>query len=213
MSQYPKDEFDRAAEERGPKGVHRRPESTLARFLPYIAVLILGPLLAWGVVSFLNRDSDDGAPPETPIATEAPEETDAPDDDSESPDGDEGDEGENGAEEPDGEADGDATEPAEEPTDDALDVRYDSAVSVLNGTQLSGLAGTVADQVTGDGFTDVFSGNYQSALPDVSYVYYQTDELADTAQHIADLLGISSTEVLATASNEIVVVLRADFDG
>ncbi|NCD21141.1 MAG: LytR family transcriptional regulator, partial [Actinobacteria bacterium] len=36
MSRYPEDEFDIAARNRGPKGVHRQAESTFRRLLPFL---------------------------------------------------------------------------------------------------------------------------------------------------------------------------------
>lgn len=210
MSQYPKDEFDLAAEERGPKGVHRRTQSGFKRFLPYILVILLGVLLALVIVSILNRDNDGSGPVDPPTSTEqsTDQATDAPTDpDAGDPDG---------TDDPDGEAtggEGDPTdEESDEPTDEAVEPDLTASVSVLNGAGVQGLAGRVSEIVADDGFVEVEAGNYQSALPDVSYVYYQNADLADTAQYIADLLGIEPVEELGSASNEIVVVLRADFN-
>lgn len=195
MSQYPQDEFDLAAKERGPKGVHRRTQSTLKRILPFLIVILLGLLLAWGIVAFLNRDNDTGSVDPSPTVTEQP--TDAATDEPSEPEA---------TDEPTDDGDG---EPAEEPDD--ASINRDAAVSVLNGGGSQGLAARVADTVTGDNFTNVTAGNYRSALPNVSYVYYQSEDLKETAEHIAELLGIQPVEQLGAASAPIVVVLRADY--
>lgn len=203
MSQYPQDEFDLAAKERGPKGVHRRTQSTLKRLLPFLLVILLGVLLAWGIVAFLNRDHETGDVDPSPTVTEQPTDV-ATDEPSEPETTDEATD------------DGDA-EPSQEPDDSegpddsAATLNRDTAIAVLNGGGAQGLAGRVAETVEGDGFTNVTAGNYRSALPNVSYVYYQSDDLKETAQHIADLLGIQPVEQLGAASSSIVVVLRSDF--
>ncbi len=192
MSQYPKDEFDLAAQERGPKGAHRRVESSAARFLPFVLVLILGPLLAWGIVSLLSRDGDGGVA-EAPTPTATSEQTDPADGGEPTPEA---------TEQP-------TTEPTEAPVPE--NVNLDAGISVLNGGPIEGLALTVSETLTNANFTDVYAGNYLSSLPTVSYVYFQREDLRETAQHIADLLGIEPIDILAGASNEVVVVIRGDF--
>ncbi len=196
MSQYPKDEFDFAAEERGPKGAHRRVDSGPSRFLPFVLVLILGPLLAWGIVSVLSRDGDEGAVV-SPSPTETSQASDPTDD------------GTATSTPPIGETDASAAEPTEDSVPE--NVIFDAGVSVLNGSSVQGLALTVAETLTNANFTDVYAGNYLSSQPTVSYVYFQREDLRASAQHIADLLGIEPIDVLPEASNEIVVVIRGDF--
>lgn len=194
MSAYPEDEFDLAARERGPRGVHRRIPGRGRRMLPYLAVLVAAPLLAWGLISALSQDREsapaaDGdtsaqtaagetaaATPSLPAVTPEPT-TPAP------------------------------TTPA--PTTAAPE--YSTPISVLNGANRQGIAARSADRLVAAGFTDVDAANYTSPEPAVSTVFYRSEELEATARAVAEQLGIGPVTPLASASNSVVVVLRPDF--
>src|SRR5659263_756232 len=77
MTEYPEDEFDVAAKQRGPKGVHRQAEATLRRLAPYLIVLVVAPLLAWGIISLLNEDRVD--PPVVTLTAETSTTASSPD--------------------------------------------------------------------------------------------------------------------------------------
>lgn len=81
---------------------------------------------------------------------------------------------------------------------------------MLNGAGVSGLAGRTQERLAGVGWTAVEAGNYQSAQPEVSTVYYANADLADEAQAIADELGITPVSELGDIAS-ITVVLRSDF--
>ena len=49
MSEYPRDEFDELAAS-GPTGAHRAVRPRWRTYLPFLIILIVAPLLAWGVV-------------------------------------------------------------------------------------------------------------------------------------------------------------------
>lgn len=213
-TQYPEDEFDVAGRERAPEGVHRRPRSPLATWLPFLLVLVLVPLLAWGAVSLLSREPAPEAAG-TPTATQEPTATAAPTDGATTPDG--------ATAAPTGEATDEPTgeEPTEEePTDEetaepepAADVSLGASISVLNGAGVGGLAATAAEQLTADGFTNVIAADYTAGSPDVTTLYYRNAELAPTAQRIGDVLGIGNLVELASATEnvEIAIVLREDY--
>lgn len=207
MSQYPEDEFDLAAKNRGPKGVHRPAESRFRRILPFLIVIVAAPLVAWGVMTLITNNDDTA--PTANETTQSPQETEEP---TEDPTGDEGADPEEEPTEPPSDEDAVETDEPQEPEETEepeAEVDFAAGVSVLNGSGITGLAGRAAEQLTG--FTDVFVGNYQSPQPTVSTVFYQTEELRATAEHIADILGIANVTDLASASNEIVVTLRSDF--
>ena len=194
MSQYPEDEFDVAARDRGPEGVHRRPPSLWRALAPFLAVIVIVPLLAWGAVSLLSANDGeepplDPGPAATAPATEqpAPAETAEPT----------------------------PTAPAEEPEPAAPEVVRTTSISVLNGAGINGLAAQVAGELQADGFTTVGAADYTSGTPDVTTLYYRNAELAPTAQAIGTLLGISNlVEAPAATQNvEIAIVLRADYTG
>ena len=198
MSRYPEDEFDIAARNRGPKGVHRQAESAFRRLLPFLIVIVAAPLLAWGILSLLNEDGDGGpvASPSEP-ATTASATASAPATASPTP-----------------EATATATptpEPSPTPTEAAEQVALDAPVAVLNGAGIAGIAGRTADRLTEAGFTAVTAGNYASAQPTNTTIYYNNAELAPTAQAIGVELGIDLMVELASATDSLVVVLRGDF--
>ncbi|MGM0385606.1 MAG: LytR C-terminal domain-containing protein [Actinomycetota bacterium] len=202
MSRYPEDEFDLAARNRGPKGVHRQAESTFRRLLPFLVVIVAAPLLAWGVLSLLNQDGDDGAPVASPSASPS-----APETASET----------TPATEPTAEPTTtteptESPEPSPTPTEEAEPVVFDAPVAVLNGAGVAGIAGRTADRLTAAGFTAVTPGDYASAQPTATTIFYNNSELAATAQAIGAELGIDLMVELASATDSIVVVLRPDFE-
>lgn len=202
MSEYPEDEFDVAGRERGPEGVHREPRSLLRALAPFLAVIVIMPLLAWGVVSLMSDDGDQQA--DDPPATQV-EPTTEPED--------EATETEDTTEEP-------ATEDTEEATEEDTeeeglggDVVLTTSVSVLNGAGVSGIAGEQATVLEEEGFTSVGAADYGASAPDVTTIYYRNADLAPTAEAIGELLGIDNVVELASATQnvEIAVVLRPDF--
>lgn len=196
MSRYPEDEFDIAARNRGPKGVHRRAESTFRRLLPFLVVIVAAPLLAWGLLSLLNQDSDDGAPVAVPAETgTAPATASA----------------EPTAEAPATVAPEDTAAPEPSPTATEEPVQFEAPVAVLNGAGIAGIAGRVADRLTEAGFTAVTPGNYANAQPTATTIYFNNPELAGTAQAIGVELGVDLLVELASATDSLVVVLRNDF--
>lgn len=74
---YEEDEFDRAAATQ-PAGAHRQPVSRLKLAWPFLAAIILAPLLAWGAVTlfFGNSTAKEATP--SPTATETAQETQSP---------------------------------------------------------------------------------------------------------------------------------------
>ena len=102
-------------------------------------------------------------------------------------------------------------EPSPTPTEAAEQVALDAPVAVLNGAGIAGIAGRTADRLTEAGFTAVTAGNYASAQPTNTTIYYNNAELAPTAQAIGVELGIDLMVELASATDSLVVVLRGDF--
>lgn len=196
MTRYEEDEFDLAARERGPRGVHRPVQPRWKRLLPYIVALILAPILAFAAISLLNRDAgtEDPAAAPTPAVTEAaadPTATVAPAEPAEP---------------------SEAAAPAE-PTEETPtpDIRYDTTVVVLNGVGVPGIAGRGAERLAAAGFTSTQADNYTSAVPENSTVYYASPDLADTAAAVGQTLGITAIVEDAEATSAIAVVLRGDY--
>lgn len=201
---YPPDEFDAVAPA-GPRGAHRAPRTALSRWWPFIAVLVVVPVVAFGLVTWLS--DWDGLP--SSLVPGASEEEPAGEDEPPADDGaSEGTEGE-GTE---GEAEQPAPEATEEPPPPppAPDLAF--PVEVFNATNRSGLAGRAGDTLEGAGFTSITTGNWDQADPPASVVRHPSPETAATAQAVADALGIATVEQSADVSS-VVVVLMDDFAG
>jgi len=197
---YPDDEFDRAADADPdvPRGVHRAPRSAWSRWWPFVAVVVLAPLLAFGAVtvwgmindSSMNDAGDSGVTaPEDTSSSDAGDGTEAPADGTET-----------GTEEP----PADTEPPAPTPV-------LTTPVAVLNGASIQGLAGTQVDKLTAAGFTDVEAGNVSGTRPADNTVFYASEDLKDTATVVGQTLGITTvTMSAADAGNGITVVLVSD---
>lgn len=194
---YPADEFDAADARGGPRGVHRTPRSRRSRWLPFVVVLVLFPLLAYGVVTWLSDWQGLGGTQEEPTGT-----TDGGD--------------EAAAEDP--ATDPATTDPATEvpeqpeaPPPPVADVA--APVAVYNSTSTSGLAGGAAGRLEDAGFTSVTPDDWDGEDPDASVVFYATAADVATAQLVASTLGIAAVqEDAAQAPQGVVVVLADDYE-
>ncbi len=192
---YPPDEFDASPGPDSPRGVHRAPRSAWSRWWPFVAVVVVVPLVAWGAVTYL---AGSGKLPDVPgVASSAS-----------APDVTPSSEATSGAQSPQA-----STPPAQSssaPTT-APAVNRAVAVSVLNGSKVTGLAKKVADQLTAVGFTKVTAGNTSAATPTTSTVFYGSAALKSTAELVASTIKVSAVEMSATeAPSGITVVLRSD---
>jgi len=214
---YPEDEFDTLGAKRVPQGVHREPAPRWRQWLPFLLVLVLVPLLTFGVVKyFADTSSDEPTPTAEETETAAPDEGDGEDGNGEEDPGDE-----DGAADPDSETDGTDEpgeedpgdeEPGEEDTADSEDLNLDTSVLILNGARVQGLAGEVAQALTDEGWRQTEADNYAQASPAETTLYYTSEEFAAEAEAVGEQLGITNlVESSSAASNGIVIVLRADF--
>lgn len=195
--QYPEDEFDRAGADM-PIGVHRKPASRWRSVLPFVLVLLLVPLAAWGATSFMTRDraSGDGTPTtsaQSAGATSAAQTTSsAPRTSSARP------------------TTTSATPSPSPTTTTAAPVDYNVKISVLNGTRTAGLAARRVAQLRTAGFNGVSAGNAQNWATQVSTVYYRDPSLVASAQKVASTLAIASVRqsTSATGTSDIVVLVK-----
>ncbi|WP_084104867.1 LytR C-terminal domain-containing protein [Demequina sp. NBRC 110056] len=201
---YPLDEFDEMAAEGGPVGVHRSPRPWWTRVLPPLIALLLGGFVAWLLATWLWNSGDSTAEPQaTPTVTVTP--TDEP---TTSP-------------EPTVEP---TTEPTEEPTEEPEPeptetvepepvILYDAQIHIRNGARVQGLAGEQQEILTDAGYTNTEANNIAANLiPNgENVVTYDGDRVADTAQDVADQLGISAVQGGGTPGGaEIEVLLASD---
>jgi len=195
VSKYPEDEFDRTDGLGLPAGVHRTPRSAWSKTAPFLVVVVLCAALAVAAVYVLSRTPGSpldqssaspsaSAPAEEPAAEEpAAEDPAAEDPAAEDP----------AAEDP--AAEDPAADP-ETPAEPEVPVADTSvAVRVLNATGRSGAAAGAADTLSGAGWSDVSADNYTGDSLNASVVWYQSEDLADEAQAVADLLGIPASQV------------------
>ncbi|MDO5719775.1 MAG: LytR C-terminal domain-containing protein [Actinomycetaceae bacterium] len=197
-NQYPEDEFDETGRE-FPVGVHRKKPSQWKSVLPFLLVLIIVPILAWAMAYvFTHRGDDDATPEAAPSATATPTASEEEAEPSEEP-----------AEEPSEEP---AEEPSEEPSEEPAEVNYDAPITVLNGTNTNGLAGSVSQKLQDNGFTSVEAGNATGWRTEQTVVYYKPGKEAD-AQEVSRILNIdlrmeNSSDL---GEKDMIIVLKGDF--
>ncbi|MGC0249333.1 LytR C-terminal domain-containing protein [Pseudactinotalea sp. Z1748] len=220
---YDEDEFDVLGADRTPQGVHRAPVPRWRQLLPFAIVIVVAPLLAWAGVSILSGNfgsEPDPTPAVTATEDQTEEETEGENGDGENgtdPESTEEDEpengdGENGTDEDNGEAGDEATE--EDPTDDPVDLDRDVRILILNGAGVAGIAGSTAETLNNEGWTNTSTADYGQALPTDTTLYYHDAQVAEEAEAVAADLGIEATvESASAASSGIVIVLRPDFVG
>ena len=63
---------------------------------------------------------------------------------------------------------------------------------MFNAAGISGLAASTVTDLEGAGFTTVTAANYVGTKPDVSTVYYASDDLKATADLVAQTIGIDT---------------------
>jgi hypothetical protein len=194
---YPDDEFDAPGSPDGPRGVHRAPRSAWRRWWPFLAVLVIVPVLAYGGVwlaarngvvvpgaSLVGGTSPSTSADTTPEASAAG--TDA--------------------------ASSGAAAPAETPAAPAPVLT--SPVKVVNAAGVSGLAASASTKLKAAGFTAVSVANGSKGKLTASTVYYAKADLAVTAQQVTSTLGLTAVQESATeAGGSITVVLVTKLAG
>lgn len=198
---YPRDEFDDVPSD-GPQGVHRKPKSPWKTVLPFLLVLLVVPLLAWGATELIRGAEKDKV---VVVEDEVTQSEDEPQSQAEAiaPLPEEG---------PTGLPDDEEAPVVEAPVEEApaAEIHYDAAVVVLNASGISGLAGTNTDTLIEAGFVNAWAGNADSSSTPENTVYYQSPDYYATAVKVGELLGIGNLVENADAvgSSQIAVLLR-----
>jgi hypothetical protein len=191
---YPPDEFDAPPDPDSPRGVHRAPRSAWSRWWPFLAVIVIVPLVAWGAVTVLAQQ---GKLPDVPGVGSTQGADGVPTD--------------AGTTQP---TDGaQATTPAAAATTTAAPQPVlTTPVSVLNGAKIPGLAAQVGNKLTAAGFTKVTTGNTTATTPVASTVFYGSDALKATAEFVGQTVGVSNVVMSASdaPNGTIVVILRSN---
>lgn len=208
-NQYPEDEFDFQGKNL-PVGSHRKPLPKWRTFMPFIIVLLLAPLCAWGVVFVMdkaNQTSTTSTETTTQTTSEdaakkkAEEEAAAAKAKAEE-------EAKKKAEE---EAKAKAEEEAKKQAEASID--YGVKVKVFNGTVTTGLAARVAEKVRAQEFTNVSAGNNPGINANASTVYYANETSKAAAEKIAQALGIGNVvqDSAAPGGEGIAVLIMQDY--
>jgi hypothetical protein len=208
---YTSDEFDSVDPKSRPQEVHAARRSTWSRVWPFVVVIIVVPLIAFGVVKVLsmwdnpNPGTTDAAAP--PTVTDTVTVTDPPIIPSDAGEVSLGGEPADAPPDP-GDGEIGAEETAEAPPLDRT-----VTVTVLNAKGEAGLAGRAAELLRQDGWATVDAGDYEGdAIEGGSSVYYGKNVWSTSAQSIAGILNIAVVEKDTDGSPDgITVVLRQDF--
>ena len=194
--EYPEDEFDELGKD-APGGVHREKPSQWKSVLPFLVVLVLAPLLAWGAATFYAGQRDTTPTTSTTTAAVSTQTTTA-------------------AEQPTQAATSEASATptsTEDSADSTVDPDFTKAqVMVLNGTEVNGLAAEAADRLKGIGFLNMDTDNADGWLGDKSIVYFRAGH-DKAAKEVAKELKIDAQQenTDAVGDKDVIVVLRDDF--
>ncbi len=203
-SLFPPDEFD-ATIESAPVGVHRKPVSPWRSVLPFVVIVIAAPLLAWGAVWVVQNTGSTGSS-YSDTTDETSSESESTDESADSTDSTDTTEETVSEEETTDETQTTDTTEEEEETE-VID--YDATVRVLNNSGISGYAASSAEVLEQAGYTNVSADNASGWSTTVNTVYYASEDLAETAQDIADALGFSVVTMDTTSVGSGIVVLLA----
>jgi hypothetical protein len=213
---YPPDEFDARRPDGSPVGVHREPRSRWSAVWPFLLVAVIFAGIAVGGVSYLSNDRDD-TPPTAASTQDAAG--------GEDPDG-----GTSGEDvEGDGEPSEEPTdEPTEEPTEEPTGKLTEDEVAALlaqasmtapivvqnastqAGATVQGLAGSTAELLKAQGFSNLTTANFDGAEAPSSNVVRYVGDRAETSAAVAAVLGIPQENVAQVDSlpeGEIAVVM------
>ena len=201
--EFPPDDFDLDATLDGPSGVHRAPVSAWSKLWPWLTVFVCFALLGVLVAKLAAQvtDPEDWPTFVQPEASQSPTETPEP------------------APSTDPEPDEQPTEspvvtpePTQEPEPEPEpEPDFAAEIEVLNAAGITGLAAFASDQLTDVGFTTVAAGNHQGPAVSADTVFYGSEDLAVTAELVAETLGLGAPQLAADrAPTGIVVVLVSD---
>lgn len=185
---YPPDEFDAPRSPDAPRDPYLAPRSWWSRWWPFVAVLVVFPVLAFALVNLAARfdslpiggdssASETASDTSTDAASTAPTET--------------------------------GTEAAETPAETPVATAdLATPVVVYNAAGIAGLAASTAETLTTAGFTAVTTGNQDAGDLTESVVYYGSDALKPTADLVAQTLGITTVTLsLAESPSGVSVIL------
>ncbi|MDR0946104.1 MAG: LytR C-terminal domain-containing protein [Bifidobacteriaceae bacterium] len=197
---FPPDEFDEIDPDLRPKEVHAARRSAWSRIWPFIVVIIVVPLLAFGVIKYLSNfhspsDSETAAGTASSVSASAGATASAS----------------SAAPSPSASVSPSSSKTkSATPSASATPDRY-LAVSILNATDTTGLAAKVKTIMQSDAWNSVTVGDYTGTpVPTTSEVTYSKNSQKVTATYLAGILHIDTVKKDTTAQG-LTVVLAKDF--
>ena len=200
VESYAADEFDNPP--KGPAGVHRGRRSAVARYAPFVIVVVVAALcgfLVWGVLSGEFSKVQWPWSPATSQTSNKTSTTTAKKKAAEKKAVEKKADEEKAAQE--------KQQEQQEQQEQAAQVNRSLSVRVVNGTGISGYAATKQGVLNQAGYANVAAANPSGTLPVSTVVSYQNDADQATAQDVANTLGISDVQQTSGLGAAIVVVL------
>ena len=219
IESYAMDEFDNPP--KGPAGVHRGRRSVVARYAPFVIVVVVAALcgfMAWGLLSgefnkvhwpwspaSSQTSSKTSAKTTTADKKKAAEKKAAAKKAAEKKQQEE--EAAKKQQEEEAAKKQQEDEAAKQQQEQAAQVDRSLSVRVINGTGISGYAATKQSVLNQAGYANVAAANPSGTLPASTVVWYQNDADKATAEDVANALGISNVQQTAGLGASIVVIL------
>lgn len=200
VESYAADEFDNPP--KGPAGVHRGRRSAVARYAPFVIVVVVAALcgfLVWGVLSGEFSKVQWPWSPATSQTSNKTSTTTAKKKAAEKKAVEKKADEEKAAQE--------KQQEQQEQQEQAAQVNRSLSVRVVNGTGISGYAATKQGVLNQAGYANVAAANPSGTLPASTVVWYQNDADQATAQDVANTLDISDVQQTSGLGAAIVVVL------
>ena len=188
---------------KGPVGVHRGPRSLPVRALPYLLVVVLAVLCGlglWAAVSGSLPWQQTHTDASRVISSHLPKRSASSSSNSKPS-------AEKSSQEQASQPPSQSPSTSASSSSPAPVVNRGTQVAIINGTRITGHAGSKRQVLVNAGYTAVTATNPQGALPGVSTVRYRDEADKATAQEVASLLGITQVEQSSVASTPVEAIL------
>ena len=214
LDSYEPDAFDNPP--KGPAGMHRGARSAVARFAPFVVVVLVAALAgvgAWGVFSgeigkvklpwtqsaSASASTTSDAAKKKAAAKKAAAKKAAAKKAAE----------QKATEEQAAKRQAEQQAAVEQQAAQAAQPDKTKGVTVINGTGISGYAATKQGVLTSAGYTNVAASNPTGSLPSATVVWYESDADKATADDVASTLGITNVQQASGLGGSSVVVLMS----
>ncbi len=186
--------------------MHRPQPSRWKSVWPFLAILVIGPLLGWGASALLTmRDTSTAGQSSASVSTAQSASSSAAQSDqtamaqSES----------TAAATDTTQSESTSADTAQSSQDENTIVDHNVKISVLNGTGTNGLAAQKVSELADAGFPGASAANAEGWVTQVSTVYYEDPNLKASAEAVGEALGITNVQsTTGLGAPDVVVILR-----